>query len=435
MRRRQVYFSQLSIFAAGFFVLAAMVLVAAIGFFLWVRADRYARAASAEGPAAGQPATSVLGPTPTGPIPGDLSPTPVAFTHFVQDGETVDSIAALYGIPPDQLALANNLTMPYQVFPGQSLTIPMGIRITAAPSPTADPPTAAPAIDTSNPLAEYSIPALAARPYNGMTIIKDRQNPGYTAYDQWSFTYTSDQIYVTGLMNIPKGDGPFPVAIVLHGGIDQSVYAQGDGSREHADILARNGYLALMPDYRTYNNTGGSGTPLKIPWAIDVMNLIEALPTLPEADPLRIGVMGHSRGGGIASYIMVISDQVDAVVLYASLHTNQAVVWEQYHTVYGSSWPAKDAAIVGTPTENPEGYAMVSPSSYLDWVSMPVQIHHGAQDTVTPVAWSRDLNERLLEVGKQTEYFEYPEANHTFYNADYDLFMSRVVAFFDANVK
>ena len=218
--------------------------------------------------------------------------------------------------------------------------------------------------------------------------------------------------------------------IVLHGGVDQSAYTPGNGTNSHAFFFARQGYMAIAPDYRTYNDTEGSGSPLKIPWAIDIMNLIEALPTLPGADPNRVGVLGHSRGGGLATYIMVLSDDVDAVSLYAPLHTNQSVVWDRYTSVFGVQWTLDDAVIYGSPNDNPDGYRMVSPFYFLDLVSMPVQIHHGSLDGTLPVQWSRDLAADLELLGKTVEYYEYPEGEHSFFDADYDLFLQRNLTFF-----
>lgn len=46
------------------------------------------------------------------------------FTHLVQPGETLYSIAAKYGVPWQAVAAANNISAPYTVYAGQSLVIP-----------------------------------------------------------------------------------------------------------------------------------------------------------------------------------------------------------------------------------------------------------------------------------------------------------------------
>lgn len=310
----------------------------------------------------------------------------------------------------------------------------------ASETPTLQPtdviaPTAQAIVNTGNLLSSWSVPVLATRQWDGSPIQLDALIFSVAAYDQWAFSYTSENLRLTGLVNIPNGEGaPWPVAMVLHGGIDQSAYAQGSGSADHADILARNGYVAFMPDYRSYNNTPGSGSPLKLPWTIDVLDLILALPSLPQADPGRIGVLGHSRGGGIASHIMVTAD-VDAVVLYASLSTDEEANWYRYRDVFGVTWPDEDALEVGSPATNPEGYAMISPVNYLDRARMPVQIHHGTDDGTLPISWSRDLHERMQALGLYSELYEYPGAGHSFYGEDYTAFMYRVVTFFDEHVK
>lgn len=313
------------------------------------------------------------------------------------------------------------------------------IEPTAVVAPT-ERPTATPiAYDANNVLAQYSIPALRQREYDGGELVLEARITSTGQFEQWAFSHFSEdfegnRVLVTGLVNIPIGEGPFPVAIVLHGGITQSAYEQGAGSAIHANVLAENGYIAFMPDYQTYNDTEGSGSPLKIPWAVDVMHLIDVLPNLPQADPERIGVMGHSRGGGIATYIMVISDEVDATVLYASLHVDQDVVWNQYHNVFRVDWPQLDAADWGSPESNPDGYEMVSPGAYLDLVSAPVQIHHGDEDFTTPLSWAYELERRLDVLDKDVELFEYEGGLHTFGQSDHQLMMQRIVAFFNEEV-
>ena len=46
-------------------------------------------------------------------------------SHIVQPGETLASIAYLYGLTVEALLLANNLVSPYIIYPGQVLFIPV----------------------------------------------------------------------------------------------------------------------------------------------------------------------------------------------------------------------------------------------------------------------------------------------------------------------
>jgi LysM repeat protein len=48
------------------------------------------------------------------------------FTHVVQPGESLLGISLTYGIPWMSIATANNLVSPYFIQPGQSLVIPGG---------------------------------------------------------------------------------------------------------------------------------------------------------------------------------------------------------------------------------------------------------------------------------------------------------------------
>ena len=57
-------------------------------------------------------------------IPPDVpGPTP-EFNHRVHSGETLSELAQQYGLPADELAAANGLAAPYVIYSGQTLVIP-----------------------------------------------------------------------------------------------------------------------------------------------------------------------------------------------------------------------------------------------------------------------------------------------------------------------
>ncbi|MFJ5728884.1 alpha/beta hydrolase [Streptomyces paradoxus] len=99
------------------------------------------------------------------------------------------------------------------------------------------------------------------------------------------------------------GPGPAPVVVVLHGGAWRAPY-----DRRHispfADFLARRGFAVASVEYRR----GGDGDSLAGRWPDtfdDVAAALDALPALvrellPQADPRRTVLTGHSAGGHLA---------------------------------------------------------------------------------------------------------------------------------------
>jgi LysM repeat protein len=61
--------------------------------------------------------TTVVTPAASTPVAGGVE-------HVVQPGEWIWSIARLYGVDPQAIIDANNLSDPASIYPGQTLIIP-----------------------------------------------------------------------------------------------------------------------------------------------------------------------------------------------------------------------------------------------------------------------------------------------------------------------
>ncbi|MGA5894648.1 alpha/beta hydrolase [Streptomyces venetus] len=97
--------------------------------------------------------------------------------------------------------------------------------------------------------------------------------------------------------------GPAPVVVVLHGGVWRAPY-----DRRHispfAEFVARHGFAVASVEYRR----GGDGDGVAGRWPDtldDVAAALDALPAfvrelLPQADPRRTVLTGHSAGGQLA---------------------------------------------------------------------------------------------------------------------------------------
>ena len=60
---------------------------------------------------------------------------------------------------------------------------------------------------------------------------------------------------VSGLANIPKKDGKYPVIVMFRGYVPDNTYQPGIGTQPVAEVLAKNGYITLAPDFLGYGQS------------------------------------------------------------------------------------------------------------------------------------------------------------------------------------
>ena len=102
-----------------------------------------------------------------------------------------------------------------------------------------------------------------------------------------------------GELRLPKGDGPHPVAVVLHGGCWLSIYADLHNADALADALRDEGIATWNVEYRCVDQEGGGwpGTFLDAGRAADHLRKMAADHNL---DLDRVITIGHSAGGHLA---------------------------------------------------------------------------------------------------------------------------------------
>jgi dipeptidyl aminopeptidase/acylaminoacyl peptidase len=242
-------------------------------------------------------------------------------------------------------------------------------------------------------------------------------------------TYPSDGLTIYGFMNVPVGEGPFPVIIVLHGYIPPARYQTLAYTTLYANVLAKEGYITIHPNLRNFPPSDDGPNQFRTGYAIDVLNLIALIRAqagqpgpLERADPDRIGLWGHSMGGGVTLRVMTITRDVRAAVMYAAVSGDESLRY--------TSGRARTGPIP------PEGVLYrVSPINYLDRIQAPMSIHHGLEDEVVPVAYSQDLCARLEALAQEFECFMYRDQPHTFVDGGDRLFMRRVSEFFATHLR
>ncbi len=408
--------------------------------------------ASAE-PLAQKTLTPTQSPSPTRTRTATVRPITTAViapTQSVTSTLATPTIAVIINSPAE----ATHTALPTET---SLATVAPTIDLVVSPNPTTSPTITPRAIAAAQPrytLAldqkSLAIESLRARKYGGGQIKITRVASTEDAFRRVLFEYPSDGLRITGLMHIPNGAGPFPVVVLDHGYFKPSEYKSGDGTIRAADAFARRGYLTLAPDYRCYAGSQCSSNPMEVGFAIDVLNLIASLSSLPNADTSRVGIWGHSMGGSITIRVLTINDSIKVASLYGAVTGDDEVHYCWLTSCRAPLVPAQVAAPQlgetdpdfarelpppGVASNDPkvrlhEIFLKSSPTRYLDFWKTPVIIHHGEKDNIVPIQWSIDLADALSKQSKTAMFYSYANDSHVF-STSWQLFMARTIAFFD----
>ena len=307
---------------------------------------------------------------------------------------------------------------------------------TSTPIPTATVtplPTLSP---TPDPYAPWSVDYLRLRAYGGGQIEfleVMQQNLYFTRY---LMRYPSDGLNIYGFADVPNDEGPHPVIIALHGYIDPAIYYTLDYTTHYADAISSAGYIVLHPNLRGYAPSDNGENLFRVGMAIDVLNLIALVQAQTGGpDPLRtgmpdrIGMWGHSMGGGITTRVLTVTDDVRAAVLYGAMSGDER---KNYEAILGWSGQTRGLEELNVPTEN---LNRISPMYFFQNISAAVSIHHGTADATVPLDWSVLTCDQLTSLGKSVECIYYQDMPHTFYGAGDEEFIQNTVQFFNQHLQ
>jgi acetyl esterase/lipase len=195
---------------------------------------------------------------------------------------------------------------------------------------------------------------------------------------------------------LPRGEGPHPVVVVLHGGNWRARYGKLVTKPISVD-LARRGVAAWNVEYRRVGRGQGGGWPATFD---DVAAAIDLLPRVGDGrlDLDDVRAVGHSAGGQLALWAASRGGISRVAALAAP--SNLRAAGEDARALMG-----------GTPDEVPERYAAADPRLLLP-LGIPTLLVHGEEDMTVPVQRSRRYAEEARAAGDDVELIEPVPGNH-----------------------
>ena len=225
-----------------------------------------------------------------------------------------------------------------------------------------------------------------------------------------------DDVRQYGELRLPKGSGPFPVAVIIHGGCWVEKFATLQNTAALADALRDAGVATWNIEYRRADSPGGGfpGTFADIGAAIDL------LPTIAQEHPLdlkRVVTIGHSAGAHLALWAAARSRLPTSSPLHRKtpLALTAAValggpgdlramrVYDE--KICGSD--VIDQLMGGAPEAHADRYAQGSPVELLP-LGVRQLLIVGVDDPVMPAPERESYAARATKAGDRVEIVEVP---------------------------
>ncbi|HLX00466.1 MAG TPA: alpha/beta fold hydrolase [Candidatus Acidoferrales bacterium] len=176
------------------------------------------------------------------------------------------------------------------------------------------------AFDAQNKIAQFrSVPASSFTPWAAPSYAKPE------SFTERSVTIGSAPRELPGTLTIPKGTGPFPAAVLVHGSGPNDADETIGPNKTFKDLawgLACRGVAVLRYVKRTRQHGAemmkiAAGFTVKEETEDDARAAVALLATQPEIDARHIFVIGHSLGAYLAPRIAVGDPQIAGIILMA----------------------------------------------------------------------------------------------------------------------
>lgn len=291
--------------------------------------------------------------------------------------------------------------------------------------------------NTDLPLHPYAISSLSNHVSANGKIGIEKKISSSKFFDSFLVSYYSEGNKIYALMNLPVSQKPesgWPVIIVNHGYIDPKIYSTITSYQNISAFYANQGFLVLKPDYRGNASSTGEIDTLfsRSQYAIDVLNLINAISSLPSANPQKIFIYGHSMGGDISLMVAENTDKIKGMSLWAPAVTTFPENMLYFSRRHNDNLRAAQSQSIVDELLRQFEPGIFSSFSNIDKINIPIIVQQSTTDESVPYSWGEALVTKLKENNKSVTFYSYQGDNHdiakNFFTA-----LSHDIRFFKSN--
>lgn len=294
------------------------------------------------------------------------------------------------------------------------------------------------------PLDKYTIENLSKAKISPISIKVGevlKIDPRFTSY-KFSFSFDPTladgaEKKVSGLINIPKGRGAFPLIVMLRGYVDQELYKTGMGTQRAGEYFARNGFITIAPDFLGYGESDSEAKDIfesRFQTYTTALVLLKSLngSTVQPFEYSAVGIWAHSNGGQIALTALETSGANYPTVLWAP----NSAKFPYSILYYLDEAPDNGKLVITKLSEFMSTYdvSKYSFSNYLARIKAPIQLNQGTADAAVPSNWSTLLDKNLKEASVSATYIKYPGADHNL-NPSWQSAVENSLSFFKLHLK
>ena len=287
------------------------------------------------------------------------------------------------------------------------------------------------------PLDKYTIENLSKVSLEGSQIEVGEVLESSDKFTSYLFAFSFDPTFskkekkkVTGQINIPKGEGKFPLIVMFRGYVDQEIYQTGDGTRRGAEYFVDNGFITIAPDFLGYGGSDIEADSIfesRFQTYVTALTLLTSLGSIEAWDGKNVFIWGHSNGGQIALTVLEITGGAYPTTLWAPVSKPfpYSVLYYTDESEDRGKLIRKELAKFEEQYD-PDLYAI---DLYLDRIKAPITLHQGTIDDAVPQEWSDELTNKFKKLEVGFDYFVYPGADHNL-NPSWNTVVVRDLSFF-----